>query len=73
MAYVGDIVDKFLIAMDGNGELRLQDTCNFNNWGSVPLWNGCTVQEAAAYARRCQAFKLGRSDGSDLRPRERGL
>ena len=71
MARIGDMVCGFLIAMDGNGALRLQDTDGFNSWGSVPLWDGCTVEEAADYARRCDAFKRGRSSGLDLRARER--
>ena len=59
-ARIGDIVAGFLIAIDGNGELRLQDTDGFNNWGSIPLC-GCTAAEAAAYAYDCDAFKRGRT------------
>lgn len=67
---IGDTVCKFLIVMDGNGELRLQDTDGFNNWGAVMLWLGCTVEQAAEYARDCDYFKRGHSDGSKLRRRE---
>ena len=60
MTRIGDIVCGFLISMDGNGELRLQDTDGFNNWGSI-LLSGCTVQDAADYAHDCDAFKRGRT------------
>lgn len=70
-ARIGDKVAGFLIVMDGNGELRLQDCDGFNNWGSVMLWQGCTVEQAADYANDCDAFKRGRSNGSNLRQRER--